>query len=155
MLASDVPVAKTPPGGIGPDLPPPILAGCTEPLADGVPDLRGTWKAVSATVNGEPAPADHPILGHVERIEQAGLRLIVISVPVIHDMVCDGTEEHGVHDVAAANLQQPIHVVATFENGVHVLRPEGMPGVEVTRQLDGDELLWSYAGAFTARMRRI
>ena len=69
-------------------------------------------------------------------------------------MVCDGTVEHGVDDVAAANLEQRIQVVATFEDGVHVLRPVGMPGVEVTRRLDGAELVWSYAGAFECRMVR-
>ncbi len=154
MLSREVPVAKTPPGGIGPGFPPLILANCSEPLADGAPDLRGFWKAVSVTVGGETVTAGHPMLKHVERIEQAGLRLIVISVPVIHDMVCDGTVENGVNDVAAANLEQAIQVVATFEDGVHVLRPVGMPGVEVTRRLDGDELLWSYAGAFVCRMVR-
>ena len=56
--------------------------------------------------------------------------------------------------MAAANLEQAIQVVATFVDGVHVLRPVGMPGLEVTRRLDGDELLWSYAGAFVCRMVR-
>jgi hypothetical protein len=154
MLASEIPVAKTPPGGIGRTLPLPILSGCTEPLAPGVPDLRGYWRAINVTVAGEVVAAGHPMLSHVERIEQAGLRLIVTSTPVIHDMVCDGTIEHGVDDVAAANLEQRIQVVATFEDGVHVLRPVGLPGVEVTRRLDGAELVWSYAGTFVCRMAR-
>ncbi len=154
MLASEIPVAKTPKGGIGRELPPPVLSLCTEPLAPGVPDLRGYWRAASVTVAGAAAAAGHPMLNHVERIEQAGLRLIVTSSPIIHDMVCDGTVEHGVDDVAAANLEQRIQVVATFEDGVHVLRPVGLPGVEVTRRLDGDELVWSYAGAFECRMTR-
>jgi hypothetical protein len=47
----------------------------------------------------------------------------------------------------------PIHVVATFEDGVLVLRPAGLP-VEITRRLDGDHLVWGYVG-FTARLERV
>ena len=47
MMADDIPVAHTPPGGYGDEFPPPILAGCTEPLVAEAPDLRGTWKESS------------------------------------------------------------------------------------------------------------
>jgi len=46
-------------------------------------------------------------------------------------------------------------VVCTFEDAVHVLRPVGMPGVEVTRALDGDQLVWKYGPLFTARLERV
>jgi hypothetical protein len=153
MRASSIPVAHTPPGGYGTEMPPPVLSGCTEPLVEGAPDLRGTWAARSVEVDGTPAP-DHRAMGHVERIEQCGDRLVVTAGGVIHDMRCDGTEEHGVHDVAEFDFATPITVVATFEDGVHVLRPVGLPGIEVTRRLDGDELVWTYLG-FTARLGRI
>jgi hypothetical protein len=153
MRASSIPVAHTPPGGYGTEMPPPVLSGCTEPLVEGAPDLRGTWAARSVEVDGKPAP-DHRAMGHVERIEQCGDRLVVTAGGVIHDMRCDGTEEHGVHDVAEFDFATPITVVATFEDGVHVLRPVGLPGIEVTRRLDGDELVWTYLG-FTARLGRI
>ena len=68
-------------------------------------------------------------------------------------MRADGTVEHGVNDVAAAD-GRPISVVCTFEGGVHTLRPVGLPGVEVTRRLDGDELVWEYGPVFVARLRR-
>ena len=45
---SEIPVAHTPPGGYGHEMPPPVLAGCREPLVAGAPDLRGTWKVVDA-----------------------------------------------------------------------------------------------------------
>ena len=45
-------------------------------------------------------------------------------------------------------------MVATFEDGVHVLRPEGLAGIEVTRHLDGDQLVWRYGPLFTARLER-
>jgi hypothetical protein len=151
----DIPTAHTPPGGYGTEMPPPILAGCDDPLVDGAPDLRGTWKVVSGESNGEALPPDHPILGHVERIEQAGDRVVVTSSGIIHDMVADGTLESGVHDVMAADLTTPIQVAASFEEGVLVLRPDGMDDVEVRRWRDGDQLVWAYHTMFTVRMERI
>lgn len=151
----DIPIAHTPPGGYGDEMPPPILAGCDDPLVDGAPDLRGLWKVVSGDANGEPLSPDHPILGHVERIEQAAARVVVTSSGVIHDMVADGALDSGVHDVMAADFTTPIRVAASFEDGVLVLRPDGMGDVEVRRWRDGDQLVWKYHTMFTVRMERI
>ena len=154
MAACDeIPVAHTPPGGYGSAMPPPVLGGCGEPLVDGAPDLRGLWRAIAVEVDGAPAPPDHPALRHVERIEQCCDRLVVTAGGVIHDMRCDGTEENGVNDVAEFDFTTPITVVATYEDGVHTLRPVGFP-VEVTRHLEGDTLVWKYL-TFTARLERI
>ena len=151
--AHDIPVAHTPPGGYGDAFPDPVLAGCTEALVAGAPDLRGTWQVVAVEVDGAPAPATHPVWGHVERVEQCGDRLVVTGSGIIHDMRCDGTVEHGVHDVMQTDFATEITVVATYEDGVHVRRPVGTP-FEVTRRRDGDEMIWTYVG-FTARLRRI
>lgn len=148
-----VPVAHTPPGGYGTDLPPPVLAGCSHPLADGAPDLRGHWRVVAVEVAGTEVP-EHPALGREQRIEQCDDRLIVTAGGVVHDMRCDGTVEHGVNDVMQADFTTEIRVVATFEDGVHVLRPAGVP-VEVTRRLDGHQMVWDYGGAFVARLERV
>jgi len=153
VLASAIPVAHTPAGGYGTTMPPPVLTTCTEPLAAGAADLRGMWKAVVVEVGGQPAPAGHKAYGHVERIEQCGDRIVITAGGVVHDMRCDGTVENGVHDVAEADYTTPISVVCTFENGVHTLRPAGLP-VEVKRHLDGDQLVWEYLG-FTARLERV
>lgn len=152
VLADDIPVAYTPQGGYGDTMPPPVLATCTEPLVSGAPDLRGLWRVVEVEVAGSPAP-DHPVHQHVERIEQCGDRLVVTGGGIVHDMRCDGTEERGVHDVAARDLTTPVDVVATYEDGVHVLRPIGLP-VEITRRLEGEQMVWAYAG-FTARLERV
>jgi hypothetical protein len=149
VLADDISVAHTPPGGYGEVMPPPILADCTEPLVAGAPDLRGLWRVVSVEVGGEAVP-EHPVHGHLERIEQCGDRIVITAGGVIHDMRCDGTEENGVNDVGAVDYTTPITVVATYEDGVHTLRPVGVPGVKITRHLDGGELVWDYV-AFTAR----
>jgi hypothetical protein len=150
--ADDIPVAHTPPGGYGDQVPEPVLAGCTEPLVEGAPDLRGLWRAVEVSVGGAPVTS-HPAVGHVERVEQCGDRLVVTGGGVVHDMRVDGTEENGVDDVAQADFTTPITVVATYEDGVHVLRPVGLD-VEVTRRIEGDQMVWDYV-AFTARLDRI
>lgn len=151
LSSTDIPVAHTPPHGYGDTFPPPVLGGCTEPLVDGAPDLRGTWEVVGVSVGGERAP-DHPASGHVQRIEQCGDRLVVTGAGIIHDMRCDGTVEHGVHDVAEFDKETPIVAVASYENGAHVLRPQGLP-IEVTRRRDGADMIWDYVG-FQARLRR-
>jgi hypothetical protein len=135
-------------------MPPPVLAGCDEALVPGAPDLRGTWTVTSAEVDGKPLPAGHPVLNHVERIEQAGNRVVVTGGGVVHDMVADGIAAHGVNDVMAADFTTKIVVAATFEEGVLVLRPEALPGVEVLRWREGDEMVWRYHTAFTARLSR-
>lgn len=147
-----VPVAHTPPGGWVGDLPAPVLAGCDEPLVAGAPDLRGLWEVTRVEVEGA-AVDGHPALGRRQRIEQAADRLVVTAAGIVHDMRCDGTEANGVHDVAEFDKATPIHVVATYEDGVHVLRPVGLP-VEVRRWREGAELVWRYVG-FTARLRRV
>jgi hypothetical protein len=154
VSADAIPVAHTPPGGYGDTMPPSVLAECTEPLVEGAPDLRGLWKVVDVEVDGQAASTDHPGFRHVERVEQCGDRLVVTAAGVVHDMRCDGTEANGVHDVAEMDFTTPITVVATYENGVHVLRPVGLPGVEVTRARDGDQMVWNYL-TFTARLDRI
>lgn len=145
LTAAEIPRATTPPGGWHGTMPPPVLAGCTEPLVQGAPDLRGLWQVVAVEVAGQPDPG-HRALGLVQRVEQCGDRLVVTAGGIIHDMRCDGTEEHGVHDVAEFDHATPIHVVASYEEGVHVLRPIGLPGVEVTRRRDGEQMVWDYIG---------
>ena len=94
----------------------------------------------------------------MQQVEQRGDRVVVTGGGIIHDMRCDGTLERGVHDVAEFDKTTEIHVVATYEDGVHVLRPDGfevggMP-IEVRRSRDGDHLVWDYLG-FTARLEHL
>ena len=80
--------------------------------------------------------------------------MVVTGGRIIHDMRCDGTLERGVHDVAEFDLKTEIHVAAAYEDGIHVLRPEGMPDIEVRRHRDGEHLIWDYLG-FTARLEHL
>ncbi len=74
MRVDEIPVAFTPSGGWTGEMPPPVLANCETPLADGAPDMRGVWQVIEVTADGEVQP-NHPSLGGVQRIEQAGDRV--------------------------------------------------------------------------------
>jgi len=137
-------------------MPSPILAGCTEPLAEGAPDLRGLWRTIEVTDDaGNPLPADHPVRDYQERIEQAGNRVVVTSSGIIHDMYADGTLENGCHDVMQTDFTTRIDVVASYEDGVLVLRPDGFPDIEIRRWREGEHLKWRYFTLFTATLERI
>ena len=140
--ASDIALDGTKPGASLEVWAPRTLDGCREPLAPGAPDLRGVWEVV-----------DGRMRGHVERIEQAGNRITITVGGLVHAMFCDGTLDNGVDDIAGFDGDR-IRVAATFENGVHKLRPYGKKIVAVTRRLDGDEMLWRY-GPFRNRLRRL
>ena len=144
MKANQIPVAHTPPGGYGKTFPPLILGECTEPLVQGAPDLRGIWKTIRAERAGVIVPADDRIMSYTERIEQCGDRIVDCGGGTIADARAEGTEVNGVHDVWVFDFKTPIHVVASYEDGVFVLRPIGLPGIEVTRRLDADgHMIWT------------
>jgi len=131
VTADDVPVAHTPGCGYE-EFPAPVLATCNEPLAEGVPDLRGLWVVYEGFLTG-----------HVERIEQCGNRVVITGGGVIHDMRADGVLAHGVDDVSAIDCS-PVRVAAEFVDGSLELRPSGLSFVAVTRKLEGEELLWNF-----------
>lgn len=140
--STDIPVAKTPRDGwVGAEWPAPVLAGCDEPLVERAPDLRGVWQVVKG-----------PLKGHVERVEQAGERVVITSAGIIHDMYADGTLERGVNDVGEAGTQ--LSVAARFEKGRLNLYPGDRRVVAVTRYLDGDEMVWRW-GPWPNRLRRL
>lgn len=129
-----------------------MLSGCTDPIIDGAPDMRGMWQVTDVLIEGEPVPG-HQMIGAIQRIAPTGDRVTITAGGVIHDMRRDGTEANGVNDVAEFDKQTPITVVATFEDGVHVLRPVGLP-IEVKTWLDGNNLVWRYLG-FTCQLVRL
>lgn len=144
MNADDFPIAHTPPGGYGATFPPLVLPGCTEPLVDGAPDLRGIWRAIRAERAGVPVEAGDRLLSYTERIEQCGDRIVDCGGGTIADARADGTAENGVHDVSAFDYTTPIHVIASYEDGAFVLRPVAFPQFEVVRRLDTDgHMVWT------------
>lgn len=139
VRAADVPKMKTPEGRWR-DWPPMVLADCDEPLVEGAADLRGVWQAHSGSLKG-----------HIERIEQAGDRVVITAGGVIHDMFADGTLAGGVNDEGVGGAA--ISVAARFENGRLNLYLGGKRLV-VTRYLEGDELVWRW-GPYTNRLERL
>jgi hypothetical protein len=103
-------------------------------------DLRGLWESPD---------------GHVERIEQCGLRIIVTSSGVIHDTyIANGREEDGVDDVQGGTCD-PIIVAGLFhsENQSFVFYQNG--AAVVSRQLIGaDTLRWIHPTAGTVDYAR-
>ena len=141
VKAIDIPVAFTPPGGYR-EFPPPVLVGCDEPIVPGAPDLRGVCQVYKG-----------PLKGHIERVEQAGNRVVVTGGGVIHDMYADGTLDGGVNDVHA-DKRERISVAARFEKGRLNLYPGGRKIALVTRYLDGEEMIWRY-GPYTNHLKRL
>ena len=124
----DIPVAHTPPGGYGGR----DAAPCARRLhrSTGPRSPGPSWHLASRRrrVDGAALSKDHPVWSHVERDEQAGNRVVITGGGVVHDMVADGTYDHGVNDVMAIDFTTPIVVAASYENGVLVLRPVTSPG---------------------------
>ena len=141
VKATDIPVAFTPPGGYR-EFPPPVLVGCDDPIVPGAPDLRGVWQVYKG-----------PLKGHIERVEQAGNRVVVTGGGVIHDMYADGTLDGGVNDVHA-DKRERISVAARFEKGRLNLYPGGRKIALVTRYLDGEEMIWRY-GPYKNHLKRL
>lgn len=141
LLAEDIPTANSTEGQWT-EFPAPVLQGCDEPLAEGAVDLRGVWRAYRG-----------PMKGHVERIEQAGDRVVITAAQIIHDMRATGRTEDGVNDVAGGTRAR-ISVAAKFENRRLNLRPGGKI-VAVTRWIDEDgDLRWRW-GPYFNRLKRV
>ena len=134
--AVDLPVVRTPPGRWK-EWPPLVLAGCDEPLAEDVPDLRGVWQVYKG-----------PLKGHIERNEQAGARVVITGGGVIHDLTADGSlmSDEGVGGAK-------ISVTARYEDARLNLYLNGKRLV-VTRYRDGDEMVWRW-GPYTNHLRRL
>ena len=138
--SNDIPKAYTPNCGYE-SIPMPILAECTEPLAEGVVDMRGLWLGVSGRV------------GHLERIEQCGNRVVVTAHGIIHDFRTDGSLKNGAQDVGAAcnNFNTAIHF---DEEGVMVFRLFDLFDT-VFREMRDDEMIFTFIDGTEIRTQRI
>ena len=148
--AIDIPKGNTPGCGYT-RFPMPILSECTESLPDGAADIRGLWRGISGKV------------GHVERVEQCGERVVVTSSGIIHDMgphatagLTSNDTEGGVFFTLGESQYCPrTSAGVKWEQGVLRFRLRGRGPVVVKRYLDGDNLVWEYADGSTTRMERL
>lgn len=149
--AAEIPKGNTP--GCGYDhFPLPILAGCTEPLVDGAADIRGLWVGVEG---------GH--VGHVERVEQCGSRVVVTSSGLIHDygpnssagLTTNDTEGGVLFTIGDREHCPRTSASMIWNEGVLDFHVFGWGPVVVRRYLDGDQLIWEYADGSTTRMDRL
>ena len=150
LMAEDIPKGNTPECRYD-HFPLPVLRACTEPLADEAMDIRGLWQAVEGRV------------GHVERIEQCGSRVVVTAAGVIHDygpnstagLNTNDTEGRVVFTLDGREYCPRTSASMIWNNGVLDFHVLGWGPVVVRRYLEGDQLIWEYADGTTTRMNRI
>ena len=149
-LAIDIPKGNTPDCAYD-HFPLPILAECTEPLSDGVDDIRGLWKAVTGKV------------GHIERVEQCGSRVVVTAAGVIHDLgpnstgglTSNDTEGAVLFTIGDKEFCPRTSAGVKWNEGVLDFHPFGWGPVVVKRYREGEQLVWEYADGSITRMDRI
>ncbi len=150
-MAVEIPKGNTP--GCGYDhFPLPILADCAEPLVDGAADIRGLWVGVEG---------GH--VGHVERVEQCGSRVVVTSSGLIHDygpnstagLNTDDTEGGVLFTIGGREYCPRTSASMIWNEGVLDFHVLGWGPVVVKRYLDGEQLVWEYADGSTTRMDRL
>ncbi len=132
--------------------PAPILAACTEPLVPDAVDMRGLWQGV-----------DGAHVGHVERIEQCGARVVVTSSGLIHDSGPNSTGGLTTNDTEGAVMFMlgdreycpRTSAEMVWNQGVLDFHVFGWGPVVVRRYLENDQLVWEYADGTTTRMTRI
>lgn len=148
--AVDIPKGNTP-GCSYDHFPLPVLRECTEPLPEGVADIRGLWLGVTGRV------------GHLERIEQCGARTVVTSSGVIHDSGPNSTGGYNTNDtegVVLFSIGDRDYCPRTsagmeWAEGVLDFHLLGWGPVVVSRYPEGEQLVWGYVDGSTTRMDRL
>ncbi|MFP6795329.1 MAG: hypothetical protein VB996_18935 [Pseudomonadales bacterium] len=150
-LAADIPKGNTP-GCSYSHFPLPVLAACTEPLVEGSADIRGLWRAVKG---------GH--VGHVERVEQCGRRVVVTTSGIIHDYgpnstlgeTTNDTEGRVMFSIGATPYCARTSASMVWNEGVLDFHVFGWGPVVVRRYLDGKQLVWEYVDGSKTWMNRI
>ncbi len=150
MAAAEIPKANTPGCSYG-HFPLPVLRDCTEPLPASAADIRGLWIGVTGNV------------GHVERVEQCGARVVVTSSGIIHDSGPNSTGGYNSNDTEGGVLFTiggeeycPRTSAGMFWNdGILDFRVLGWGPVVVRRYMEGEQLVWEYADGSVTHMDRI
>ena len=149
-MAADIPKGNTP-GCSYSHFPLPVLRECTEPLPEGAADIRGLWVGVSGRV------------GHVERVEQCGARVVVTTSGLIHDSGPNSTGGFNSDDTEGSVLFTmgdkafcPRSSAGVFwNNGILDFRVLGWGPVVVRRYRDGEQMVWEYADGSVTHLDRL
>lgn len=149
-LAAEIPKGNTPGCGYS-HFPLPILAECTEPLPEGADDIRGLWIGVKGRV------------GHVERVEQCGSRVVVTASGIIHDsgpnssggLTTNDTLGSVLFTIGGREYCPRTSASMVWNDGVLDFHAFGWGPRVVRRYLDGEQLIWEYVDGSVTRMNRI
>ena len=114
-------------------------------------DIRGLWRGISGKV------------GHVERVEQCGSRVVVTSSGLIHDSGPNSTGGYNSNDTEGQVVFTigereycPRTSAGMFWNdGILDFRVFGWGPVVVRRYMDNEHLVWEYADGSITRMERL
>ncbi len=149
-VAADIPKGNTP-GCRYEHFPLPILRECTEALPPGADDIRGLWVGVTGKV------------GHVERVEQCGARVVVTAGGLIHDSgpnstagyTTDDTEGSVLFTIGEHEYCNRTSAGMYWNDGVLDFKVFGWGPVVVRRYMDGEQLVWEYVDGSVTRMDRL
>ena len=149
--AAEIPKGNTP-GCAYTHFPLPVLRECTEPLPDGADDIRGLWIGVRG---------GH--VGHVERVEQCGSRVVVTASGIIHDsgpnstggFTTDDTEGSVLFTIGETEYCPRSSAGMEWNNGILEFRVFGWGPIVVRRYMEGEQLVWEYADGSTTYMDRL
>ena len=149
--AADIPKGNTP-GCRYTHFPLPVLAQCTEPLVADADDIRGLWQAVEG-----------PRVGHVERVEQCGSRVVVTAAGIIHDygpnstagLNTDDTEGSVLFIAGGKEYCMRSSASMIWEKGILNFYAFGWGPRVVKRYMEKDQLVWEYVDGSVNRMDRI
>ena len=145
-------IAKVNRPGCGYDhFPLPILAGCTEPLPPQADDIRDLWRGISG---------GH--LGHLERAEQCGSRVVGTAAGLIRDCGPNSTGRLNTNDTEGSVLlilggkEHCMRASASmiWEAKIFNFYAFGWGPRAVSCYPDGDELIWEYVDGSVTRMKR-
>ncbi len=96
------------------------------------------------------------------RIHSGKMLMLVSAIVVVASVTAQGPLNggdpncDGVNDIGEPSSGgRKITVAATFENSVHILRPKGMPGLTVEREIVDGDLIWRYGPKFVLRLERV
>ena len=151
LRAAEIPKGNTP--GCGYDhFPLPVCAACTEPLPAVADGIRSLWRGASG---------GH--VGHVERVEQSGNRVVVTAAGLLHDYGPNSTGRLNTNDTEGSvlfTLGGREHCMRTsasmiWEDKILNFYVFGWGPRVVRRYRDGDELVWEYANSSVPRMERL
>jgi len=148
--AADIPKGNTP-GCSYDHFPLPILRECTESLPAGADDIRGLWMGVTGRI------------GHVERVEQCGSRVVVTAGGIIHDSgpnstagyTTDDTEGSVLFTIGEREYCNRTSAGMYWNDGVLDFKVFGWGPVVVRRYMDGEQLVWEYVDGSVTRMDRL